>query len=126
MAYKGRSRPGDEGRLGDGADEVAGAAGDRGGEDRLTQKEQLQEVRKEFGWTQADAAEFAGVTSRAWQMWEASDREAPAMLWKLLELRRELQRARPAFSWDQFNEEQAARSGAMIVRPRRITYGEER
>lgn len=101
---------------------MAGAPGDRSGEDRLTQTEQVQKARRGFGWTQAEAAEFAGVTLRAWQMWEAGDREAPAMLWKLLELKREIERLKPAFDWDQFNQEQAARSGAMLVRPERATY----
>lgn len=59
-------------------------------------------------------------------MWESeskSSREAPEMLYRLLELNRQLKGKGLPVSWDDINERAAARSGAMLLRPNRAKYG---
>jgi DNA-binding XRE family transcriptional regulator len=93
----------------------------------MSQAQLLKAARKEFDWTQQQAADAVGVGVRTWQMWEAEEgttsfREAPEMLFRLLELNRILNGAGLPVSWDEINEQAAARSHAMILRPPRATY----
>jgi transcriptional regulator with XRE-family HTH domain len=90
----------------------------------MPQGETLWTAREEFGWTQSEAAAEVGVALRTWQFWEAEQRAAPEMLYRLLELQREVRRLKgEPFSWDRFNEEQAQRSQALLLKPERAPYG---
>jgi len=123
-----RIQTGDETGLGGSEADVAVAPDTGTGKGRVSQQEVLREARREFGWTQADAARAAGVSPRTWQMWEAEEgttsyREAPEMLFRLLELNRRLNGAGLPVSWDEINQRAADRSGAMMLRPPRVEYG---
>lgn len=127
MADKGRSGSSDDEGLAIGEGSAANDSAGRAGEGGVTQAEILKSARKEFGWTQAQAAAEVGVALRTWQFWESDRddaREAPEMLYRLLELQRELRRLTgEAFSWAKFNEELAKRGGNMLLRPAKTIYG---
>jgi DNA-binding transcriptional regulator YiaG len=43
----------------------------------------IKEMRIKLGFTQAEAAAYCGVTTRAWQLWEADDRKITWAAWEL-------------------------------------------
>jgi len=45
--------------------------------------DQIKLLRKTLGMKQKEAAEFVHVTTRAWQLWEAGDREMQPATWEL-------------------------------------------
>ena len=49
--------------------------------------EKIREVRKAAGLTQTQAAELVHASLRAWQMWEAGDREIGLASWELFILK---------------------------------------
>jgi DNA-binding transcriptional regulator YiaG len=50
---------------------------------KIPTAQQIKTLRIKFGCTQAEAAAYCGVTTRAWQMWEADDRKIPRAAWEL-------------------------------------------
>jgi putative transcriptional regulator len=53
--------------------------------------EQIIAARTAAKLTQTAAAELVSVTLRAWQYWEAGDREMSAAMWELFQIKAGLQ-----------------------------------
>ena len=51
-------------------------------------------ARKAAGLTQTQAAATVGVTLRAWQYWEAGQREMPASAWELFNIKTKVEKMR--------------------------------
>lgn len=47
------------------------------------QPDQVKVTRKALGFTQKESAEMVHCSLRAWQLWEAGDRNMPAGIWEL-------------------------------------------
>ena len=50
---------------------------------RSPKPEIIKKTRLALGYTQKEAAEMVHVSLRAWQMWEAGDRQIPPGHWEL-------------------------------------------
>lgn len=47
------------------------------------QPDQVKVTRKALGFTQKESADMVHCSLRAWQLWEAGDRNMPAGIWEL-------------------------------------------
>jgi putative transcriptional regulator len=54
------------------------------------QSDQVKVTRKALGFTQKESAEMVHCSLRAWQLWEAGDRNMPAGIWELFVIKTEL------------------------------------
>jgi len=50
---------------------------------KLPTPKQIKETRLECGYTQSDAADFSGVSLRAWQLWESGNRKISKSAWEI-------------------------------------------
>jgi DNA-binding XRE family transcriptional regulator len=50
---------------------------------KIPTPQQIKAARINCDCTQTEAAELCGVTTRAWQLWEADDRKIPWATWQL-------------------------------------------
>lgn len=54
---------------------------------KIPSAQQIKAMRIKYGCTQAEAAAYCGVTTRAWQLWESDDRKIPWAAWQIFLIR---------------------------------------